>query len=152
MFFFFIQNYAWGCSLANVNKYCLFQNVHHPWSTISRPYFNKTMCSWTCCAVSATAHKLELLFLSGSCFYRMAGIFNVRASTKVNAHLSAAMASTSETMCAWKKAVLLDPDGSTSDLLDASSSNGSDDVATSEFSLDEKISPNQPETSAVSRQ
>ncbi|KAH8031452.1 hypothetical protein HPB51_017224 [Rhipicephalus microplus] len=61
------------------------------------------------------------------------------------------MASTLETTPARKKAISLDTDASTSDLLNSSSSEESDnDVVTSDFSSDEEISSDQPGTSAVS--
>lgn len=97
-------------------------------------------------------HTLELLFLYGSHFYRVAVIFKGHARSKVEAHVIHAMASTSETTRARKKAISLDADASTSDLLNSSSSEESDnDVVTSDFSSDEEISSDQPGTSAVSR-
>ncbi|KAH8020247.1 hypothetical protein HPB51_025520 [Rhipicephalus microplus] len=62
------------------------------------------------------------------------------------------MASTSETTRARKKAISRDADATTSNLLNFSSSEESDnDVVTSDFSSDEEISSDQPGTSAVSR-
>ncbi|KAL3184702.1 hypothetical protein MRX96_005808 [Rhipicephalus microplus] len=85
-------------------------------------------------------------------FYHMAVIFKGRARSKVEAHVIGTMASTSETTRTRKKAISLDADVSTSDLLDFSSSEESDnDVVTSDFSSDEEVSSDQPGMSAVSR-
>ncbi|KAH8033323.1 hypothetical protein HPB51_010239 [Rhipicephalus microplus] len=75
-----------------------------------------------------------------------------RAHSKVEAHVIRVMASTFQTTRARKKAISLNADASTSNLLDFSSSEESDnDAVTSDFSSNKKISSDKPGTSAVSR-